>query len=430
MSDPNPTSENQGQSGEQVNVTSDGSGEVRQKALQEELRSLVDVVGPGPLVDLLLERAFGLGATDIHFDPRDDGLHIRLRVDGILHDILVLASTMTAQVISRLKLMAGMDITEKRFAQDGHISNAVLKNQRDIRVGCGPTIYGERLVLRLMPESGSFSTLDSLGLDEGQIDQITHYINAPYGMVLSVGPVGSGKSTTMYSCLDLLNDPGKSLLTIEDPVERRMHAVNQIQVDTKIDFNFVEALRGVLRQDPDVIMVGEIRDPETAHIAVRAGLTGIRVLSTLHANDTTSTIDVFRDFGIPPMFIGDSVNCVISQRLVRKVCSNSFEEYHPDAGQCQFLGIDPAQADSISLRRGIPDDSNFHTGYSGRTGVFEILAVDPTLREAIIHNKSSKELQKLAVDQGMVTLEEAAKKKVLEGATTIEEIHRVLVFAS
>lgn len=405
-------------------------GEVRQKALQEELRSLVDVVGPGPLVDLLLERAFGLGATDIHFDPREDGLYIRLRVDGILHDILVISSTMTAQVISRLKLMAGMDITERRFAQDGHISNAVLKNQRDIRVGCGPTIYGERLVLRLMPESGSYSTLTSLGLEDNQIGMVNNYINAPYGMVLSVGPVGSGKSTTMYSCLELLNDPGKSLLTIEDPVERRMTGINQIQIDTKIDFNFVEALRGVLRQDPDVIMVGEIRDPETAHIAVRAGLTGIRVLSTLHANDTTSTIDVFRDFGIPPMFIADSVNCVISQRLVRKICSKSNEEFHPDEGQCQFLGIDPSQAESVTLRRGVPDDTNFHTGFSGRTGVFEVLAVDEVLRDAIIHNKSSKELQKVAVERGMTTLEEAAKKKVLDGVTTIEEIHRVLVFST
>lgn len=410
-------------------TTSQG-GEVRQKALQEELSSLVDVVGPGPLVDLLLERAFGLSATDIHFDPREDGLYIRLRVDGILHDILVIAPAMTAQVISRLKLMAGMDITEKRIAQDGHISNAILKSQRDIRVGCGPTIYGERLVLRLMPESGSYSTLDSLGLEGDQIQMVTNYINAPYGMVLSVGPVGSGKSTTMYSCLDLLNSSGRSLLTIEDPVERRMKGINQIQVDTKIDFNFVEALRGALRQDPDVIMVGEIRDPETAHIAVRAGLTGIRVLSTLHANDTTSTIDVFRDFGIPPMFIADSVNCVISQRLVRKVCLESNEEYHPDEGQCQFLGIDPAQAGSVTLKRGVPSDSNFHTGYSGRTGVFEILPIDPTLREAIIHNKSSKELQSNAVAQGMVTLEEAAKKKVLEGFTTIEELHRVLVFSA
>ncbi|HBN75181.1 MAG TPA: type II/IV secretion system protein, partial [Planctomycetaceae bacterium] len=236
------------------NTNSQGSGgEVRQKALQEELRSLIDVVGPGPLVDLLLERAFELGATDIHFDPRVDGLHVRLRVDGILHGILQLKPGMTSQVISRLKLMAGMDITERRVAQDGHISNAVLKGQRDIRVGGGPTLHGERLVLRLMPNAREYTSLDQLGLDPAQAEAVRTYIQAPYGMILSVGPVGSGKSTTMYSCLELLNNPGKSLITIEDPVERRMEGVNQIQVDQKIDFNFAEALRGVLRQDPDVI---------------------------------------------------------------------------------------------------------------------------------------------------------------------------------
>ncbi|HCS51998.1 GspE/PulE family protein [Rubinisphaera sp.] len=405
-------------------------GEVRQKALQEELRSLIDVVGPGPLVDLLLERSFELGATDIHFDPRIDGLHVRLRVDGILHDILHLNPNMTSQVISRLKLMAGMDITERRTAQDGHISNAVLKGQRDIRVGGGPTLHGERLVLRLMPNAQEYTSLDQLGLEPTQADTVRKYIHSPYGMMLSVGPVGSGKSTTMYSCLELLNDPGKSLVTIEDPVERRMAGVNQIQVDQKIDFHFAEALRGVLRQDPDVIMVGEIRDPETAHIAVRAGLTGIRVLSTLHANETAATIDVFRDFGIPPMFIADSVNCVISQRLLRKVCSNSNEDYHPDAAACQFLGIDPNEGESVSLKRGIPADCNFHTGYMGRTGVFEVLPVDSEIRDAIIQNKSSRELHKLAAEHGMMSLEKAAKKKVLAGETTIEELHRVLVFAA
>ncbi|MCG6156669.1 GspE/PulE family protein [Rubinisphaera margarita] len=421
-------------SNEQSVETEDGfthpGGEVRQKALQEELRSLIDVVGPGPLVDLLLERAFELGATDIHFDPRPDGLRIRLRVDGILHDILQLSPAMTSQVISRLKLMAGMDITERRYAQDGHISNAVLKGKRDIRVGGGPTLYGERLVLRLMPNSADFVSLEQLGLESAQTEKIRKQIHSPHGMILSVGPVGSGKSTTMYSCLSLLNDPMRSLITIEDPVERRMDGVNQIQVEQKIDFSFAEALRGVLRQDPDVIMVGEIRDPETAHIAVRAGLTGIRVLSTLHANETTATIDVFRDFGIPPMFIADSVNCVISQRLLRKVCTESNEEYHPDQAACEFLGIDPAQSESVTLKRGVPADCNFHTGFSGRTGVFEVLVVDSEIREAILRNRSARELQRLALDRGMITLEQAAKNKVLSGQTTIEELHRVLAFSA
>ena len=314
-----------------------GSG-IRQKALQEELRELVDVVGPGPLVDLLLERAFQLQATDIHLDPAETGLRVRLRVDGLLHDVAKLPIEMTSHVISRVKLMANMDITERRLAQDGHIANAVLKQQRDIRVGSGPTIYGERLVLT--PHARCRPAHPDRGprLRRDQVAQVRKCISAPYGMILSVGPVGSGKSTTMYSCLDVLNDKTKSLCTIEDPVERRVDGVNQIQVDSRIEFGFVEALRGVLRQDPNVMMVGEIRDPETAHIACRAGLTGVTVLSTLHANDAASTIDVFREFGIPPMFIADSLVGIISQRLLAQ-------------------GLLPLPPDAISPTRQRPNSS-------------------------------------------------------------------------
>jgi type II secretory ATPase GspE/PulE/Tfp pilus assembly ATPase PilB-like protein len=406
---------------------STGNPEGRQKALQEELRELVDVVGPAPLADLLLERAFQLHATDIHLDPTPAGLRVRLRVDGILHDVLLLPAEMMPNVISRVKLMAGMDITEKRLPQDGHISSAVLKHQRDVRVGSGPTIYGERIVMRLMPDDTALTRLDELGLEDQQMAAIRNVLRRPYGMILSVGPVGSGKSTTMYACLELLNQNERSLVTIEDPVERRIEGINQIQVDTKIDFSFVEALRGVLRQDPNVIMVGEIRDPETAHIAVRAGLTGVRVLSTLHANDTASTIDVFREFSVPPMFIADSVNCIISQRLLRKVCTVSRETYHPDHAECAMLGIDPAQANEVSLVRGVPAPVNFHTGYAGRTGVFEVLVLEHNIRDAILHGRSSGELKNLAVANGMQTLEQVAMAKVRAGITTLEEMHRVLI---
>jgi type II secretory ATPase GspE/PulE/Tfp pilus assembly ATPase PilB-like protein len=400
----------------------------RHHALQQELKSLVEIVGAAPLVDLLLERSFEIGATDIHFDPREKGLQIRVRVDGILHDILMLSPDLTAQIVSRIKLMAGMDITERRIAQDGHISNAILKSHRDVRVGSGPTIYGERLVLRLMPDDKKYTELDQLGLEPDQADSLKRYISAPYGMVLSVGPVGSGKSTSMYSCLKILSTPNRSVVTIEDPVERRVEGVNQIQIDPKINFNFVDALRGVLRQDPDVIMVGEIRDPETAHIATRAGLTGIRVLSTLHANDSASTVDVFRDYGIPPMFIADSINCVISQRLLRKVCSHSRESYVPDRVALQILGLNPDEHHhDVTLTRGIPSEHNFFTGYSGRTGVFEIFGIDAEIREAILNGKSAKELQQLACNKGMMPLEKAARKKVMEGTTTIEEMLRVLI---
>lgn len=397
-----------------------------QKALQEELRELLDVVGPGPLADLLLERAFHLRATDIHLDPNDKGLRIRIRVDGLLHDVLQVPSAMMPQMVSRLKLMAGMDITEKRVAQDGHISNHVLATKRDIRVGGGPTIYGERLVLRLMPDSGSLHTLDELGLEEDQVQQVEKYVRSPYGMILSVGPVGSGKSTTMYACLELLNNPNDSLVTIEDPVERRINGVNQIQVDPKIQFNFVEALRGVLRQDPDVMMVGEIRDPETAHIGVRAGLTGITVLSTLHANDTASTIDVFRDFGIPPMFIADSLQGIISQRLLRKVCDQCSTVFHPDEAECQMLGVDPSKAEEVNLNRGKGCGNCFGTGYKGRTAVFEIMGLDREMRHAILKGAHRGELMELAQSKGMRTLEQSAIRKVLAGKTSLAEMHRVL----
>jgi type II secretory ATPase GspE/PulE/Tfp pilus assembly ATPase PilB-like protein len=401
-------------------------GEVRQKALQEELRGLIDVVGPGPTVDLLLERSYELNATDIHFDPHDQGLRIRLRVDGLLHDVLNLPKEMVTQVVSRLKVMANMDISNKRKPQDGHISNTILNQRRDIRAGSGPTIYGERIILRLMPDHSTLSNLEELGLEQDQIEELSRYVNAPYGMTLSVGPVGSGKSTTMYSCLNMLNEPSKSLVTIEDPVERQIEGITQIQVDPKIEYNFVEALRGVLRQDPNVIMVGEIRDPETAHIGCRASLTGVTVLSTLHANDTAATVDVFREFNIPLMFIANSLEGIVSQRLMRKICRHCRTTYHPDAALCEYLGVSQDLAGSIELVKGTGCDACFNTGYFGRVGVFEIMGIDLDIRAAILNNRPHNELMEIAVANGMKTLEMSAKKKVLDGTTSVEEIYRVL----
>lgn len=401
--------------------------EARQRALQEELTGLIDLVGMEPLVDLLLERAFQLGATDIHLDPRPNGIVLRLRLDGILHDILHLGSEYALQVVSRIKLISGINIAEKRLAQDGHISSARLNQNRDVRVGTGPTIYGERVVMRLMADHTQFNTLDQLGLYPEQIQAIQRALDTPHGMILSVGPVGTGKSTTTYSCLSALNSPVRSLVTIEDPVERRIDGVNQIQVEQKIKFGFVEALRGILRQDPDVIMIGEIRDSETAHIAVRAGLMGTRVLSTLHASDTGSTLDMFREFQIPRMFLADSVKCVIAQRLVRKVCEKSCERFTPDAATCDLLGISPEQGAQTTLVRGIPADSNFHTGYFGRTGIFEVMLVDPELRELIMAGKSGRTILEAAHAKGMDRLEESARRKVLDGITSVEEMLRILM---
>ncbi len=396
--------------------------EIRQKALQEELRELVDVVGPGPLVDLLLERAFQLNATDVHLDPNENGLRVRLRVDGMLHDVLELPSRVTGHVISRLKILGGMDITERRMAQDGHISKAVLQHQRDIRLGGGPTIHGERIVLRLMPDDETFTDLDQLGFESVQLEQIKKMANIPYGVLLAVGPVGSGKSTTMYSCLSLRNKPTESVVTIEDPVERQIAGVNQIQIDPKIDFTFVKALRGVLRQDPDVMMVGEIRDPETAQIGVRAGLTGVTVLSTLHASDSLAAIDVFREFGVPPMFIVDAIKCIVAQRLIRMICRHCREEYTPDQTARAVLGLTEEEVASATLARGKGCDACFHTGYSGRTGVFEVLSFTSELRNAVLRQD---DLRAITAKSNLLTLDRATRAKVLRGETTVDEMLRL-----
>jgi type II secretory ATPase GspE/PulE/Tfp pilus assembly ATPase PilB-like protein len=408
-------------------ATSPGDDSNRQKALRAELSELADVVGPAPLVDLLLERAFQLNATDIHLDPVPDGLRVRLRVDGLLHDVLRLPETMRQNVTSRLKLLANMDLTERRHSHDGHIARSALRGERDVRVGSAPTIYGERLVLRLMPDESQYNDLHDLGLEPAQLELLERQLRKPYGMIIVAGPVGSGKSTTLYSGLNRLNDPTRSLATIEDPVERRIDGVNQIQVEPRVGFGFVEALRGVLRQDPNVLMVGEIRDPETAHIACRAGLTGVLVLSTIHANDAASTIDVLREYGIPPMFIADAVHCVISQRLIRKISPDARETYRPDEAACQALGIPPEQAESVILARGVPTEANFRTGYSGRTGIFEVMPIDKDVRRAILRGAPQSELGDIARHNGMKPLGVAARDRVLEGVTTIDEMHRVVL---
>lgn len=401
--------------------------EVRQQALQQELRELLDVVGPASIVDLLLERSFRLRATDIHLDPNEDGLRVRLRVDGMLHDVLEVPAAQSPQMVSRVKLMAEMNITEKRLAQDGHLTQEFLDTQRDVRVGSGPTVFGERLVLRLMPDSASLRRLDELGPEPDQLQLLKHYIGLPYGMILSVGPVGSGKSTTMYSCLEVVNHPAKSLVTIEDPVERRILGVNQIQIEPKIGFGFVEALRGVLRQDPNVVMIGEIRDPETAHIGVRAARTGVLVLSTLHANDAVASFDVFRDFGIPPMLVADSLLAVVAQRLLRKICPNCRTAVSVDETTSHILRAAGVNDQELRLARGAGCDACFHTGYLGRTGVFEIVGVDEELRHLLLIGAPRTELVQMARAKGMRSLQTSAARKVAAGLTTIEEMNRVLL---
>jgi type II secretory ATPase GspE/PulE/Tfp pilus assembly ATPase PilB-like protein len=397
---------------------------IRAGALREELAALIDVVGGPALVDVLLERAFELRATDIHLDPQETGLRTRIRVDGMLHDVLQAPTQVGMQMVSRLKLMANMDIAEKRLPQDGHFAQRRGDRRRDVRVATAPTTDGERVVLRLLPEHQFLTHLEDLGMDTAQADVVRSFLKVPYGMILSVGPVGSGKTTTMYSCLQALHEPNRSLATIEDPVEHRVPGVNQMQVDPRIDFTFAEGLRALLRQDPNVMMVGEIRDSETAHIAVRAGLTGVLVLSTMHANDSPGSVDVFHEFDVPSMLLADALAGVISQRLLRRVCPDCREAYAPSEAVCQQLGIEPGSATPIYRGRGC--DACFNTGYFGRTGVFEIMPVDDAVRRAILRGAPRSEIREAAVHTGMATLQESAARNVRDGVTTVEEMHRVL----
>jgi type II secretory ATPase GspE/PulE/Tfp pilus assembly ATPase PilB-like protein len=397
----------------------------RNLALVAELEELLSIVEPASVANILLQRAFDHGATDIHLDPTTLGTRIRFRVDGVLQDILPIPAEKASILMSRIRVMAGMDITDRRLPRDGAIPAEKFPGlPRDIRVGSSLTVKGERLVLRLMPDSENLSSLSSLGFYDDQFAAVRRLLAAPYGLFLVVGPVGSGKSTTVFSMLGALNSPQKSVVTIEDPVERRIPGANQIQVDIKTGLTFVTALRGTLRQDPDIMAIGEIRDAETAQIACRAATSGVLVLSTLHANNTAGAVDVLRGFGISSAAIADCLRGVISQRLVRKVCEVSRQEIDADEHARRLLRV--TTPEPIRIVTGIPTDQNFRTGYSGRTAVFEIMELNRPLQDAIHRGEPSFEIRQQAINTGMVTLEDSTRRKVFDKVTSIAELERVI----
>ncbi|GAB5444563.1 MAG: hypothetical protein Fues2KO_49120 [Fuerstiella sp.] len=402
-----------------------GNAPPNNKALAAELEELLSVVEPASVANVVLQRGFVHGATDIHLDPTQLGTRIRFRVDGVLQDILPIPRDKAAVLVSRLKVMAGMNITERRLPQDGAIpADRFPGLPRDVRLGSSITVNGERLVLRLMPDPNQLNSLPSLGFEPQQLSTVRKLLEAPYGLLLVVGPVGSGKSTTVYDLLHDINTPEKSVVTIEDPVERRIRGANQIQVDHRSGLTFATALRGTLRQDPDILCVGEIRDAETAQIACRAATTGVLVLSTLHANNTAGAIDVLRGFGISSMAIADCLRGVISQRLVRKV-SEDQEEVEPDQEARKLLQLDDDDQ-TTKVVRGIPSDANFNTGYFGRTAVFETMLVDAEIRRAINDGAASHQIYQLAQQSGMASLEDSARRKVLDKITSVNELHRII----
>lgn len=375
------------------------------------------------LVNSILLKAVDSRASDIHIEPYEHASSVRIRVDGVLHEIMQIPKTQFASISSRIKVMAKLNLAEKRLPQDGRMSLKAGNSAIDVRISTIPTIYGERIVLRLLDKSLKILTLDQLGLSQHYYNIVKHLLSYPYGIILFTGPTGSGKTTSLYAMLLALKSPFKNIITIEDPVEYQMPGIGQIQVNPKIDLTFANGLRSIVRQDPDIIMVGEIRDTETAEIAIHASLTGHLVLSTLHTNDAPTAISRLVDMKIENYLISSSLRGVIAQRLVRKLCDNCKKAYN-GINQLKELGINTHNLKSHTLYHNEGCPKCLNTGFKGRIAIFEIITVDEDIDRLIVKSSDSNDIRKLARQKGMLTLLEDGIYKAVEGLTTVEEVLR------
>ncbi len=379
------------------------------------------------LVNMLIVQGVKDRASDIHIEPNEKGLLIRFRVDGMLHDIRTLPNTIKSAIISRIKILAKMDIAERRLPQDGRFQVRFGIREVDLRVSTIPTVLGEKVVLRLLDKSKGLIKLEQLGFIPEQLEEFKSIIYKSYGIILLTGPTGSGKTTTLYTALNEVNSKDKNIITVEDPVEYKLARINQIQIKPKIKLTFANTLRSLLRQDPDIIMVGEIRDTETAQIAVQAALTGHLVLSTLHTNDAASAITRLIDMEVETFLISSSVIGVIAQRLVRVICEKCKEEYTPEKNVLSGLNIkgNLNNDGKIKLYRGTGCSICKNTGYYGRTSIYELIVLDEEIRALIISKATSNIIKDTAIKKGMKTLKDSGLEKALQGITTIEEVLRV-----
>ena len=394
----------------------------------EETGDLLDDTSDAPvikLVNLMLSQAVKARASDIHIEPYQNRIKIRHRVDGILYDMLSPPKHVQSTLISRIKIMAKLNIAEKRLPQDGRIEIKIGDKNVDIRVSTIPTAFGERVVLRLLDKTNVLLKLSDLGMSKQRLKIFNELITSAHGIILVTGPTGSGKTTTLYAALSSLNNPDINIITIEDPVEYRIEGIGQIQVNPKIDITFANGLRSIVRQDPDVILVGEIRDLETAEIAIQAALTGHLVFSTLHTNDSASAVTRLIDMGIEPFLVTSSVIGILAQRLVRNVCNECKEEYIPDEESLENIGITPEMSSGKKIYKGKGCQECLNTGYKGRTGIFEFMILDDAIKSLILKTSDSNAIKKKAVNQGMGTLRQDGALKVLNGITTVEEILRI-----
>jgi len=374
------------------------------------------------LINALLSESIKLLASDIHVEPFEDKLLVRVRIDGVLREMLELPQALAQLVISRIKVMAKLDIAEKRLPQDGRITLRIAGRSVDVRVSTIPASHGERLVLRLLDKKSENLQLSQLGMSADLLTAFQRLISIPHGIILVTGPTGSGKTTSLYAALTDLNTTDRNILTVEDPIEYDLQGIGQMQVNTKIDMSFAKGLRAILRQDPDVVMVGEIRDLDTATIAVQASLTGHLVLSTLHTNTAIGAVTRLRDMGVESFLISASLIGIVAQRLVRLLCTRCRKPYTATAKECEVLGVDPANPPTLYEAVGCELCNN--TGYSGRTGIYEIIQVDDNLRTHI-HEDSSQQEMVMYVRKSIPSIREDGCKRVLAGDTTLSEVVRV-----
>ena len=383
------------------------------------------------LVNIILTDSIKKSASDIHLEPYEKDIRVRFRVDGVLYEIMHPPMKLRDAITSRLKIMAKLDISEKRLPQDGRIKVKMKLGgkfkEMDYRVSCLPTLFGEKIVLRLLDKDNLVLDMTKLGFETDSLSKFERQILKPYGMVLVTGPTGSGKTNTLYSSINRVNTPETNIMTAEDPVEFNLHGINQVQMKEQIGLNFATALRSFLRQDPNIILVGEIRDFETAEIAVKAALTGHLVLSTLHTNDAPSTINRLMNMGIEPFLVSTSVNLICAQRLVRKICRECKEEIQMPSQALVDVGFDPDEAPQLRLFKGRGCASCNNTGYRGRVGLFEVMEMSEEIRELILSGASAMELRRKAIEEGMISLRGSGLQKIREGLTSVEEVVRETV---
>jgi len=394
----------------------------------EETGDLLDDTSDSPvirLVNLMFSQAVRDQASDIHIEPFRNSLKVRQRLDGILYDMLSPPKHVQSALTSRIKVMANLNIAEKRLPQDGRIELKVGNKEVDIRVSTLPTAFGERVVLRILDKSSVMLSLTDLGMPDDRFKPFSKQIKSVNGIVLVTGPTGSGKTTTLYAALTSINKTDINIITVEDPIEYRISGIGQVQVNPKIDLTFASGLRSIVRQDPDVILVGEIRDTETAEIAIQSALTGHLVFSTLHTNDSASAITRLIDMGIEPFLIASSINAILAQRLVRIICPNCKESYKPDLEATRKLGLTDKEMEGKMVYRGKGCAKCHYTGFKGRCGIFELLLMDKVMKHLVLSTANANDIKEQGIKNGMITLLCDGANKVLQGITTIEEVYRV-----